>query len=451
MSPEQLQAEQQQIADQTANAVAMNTVANQARLEGREEARQMTEEAHDNFLRDKAAQVIHKSMAAQQAQQKIDEEFRRPVEEVDPLKVIKEMDTGDMILGALAVIASSIGAAMQRVGGNPNAVNLAMQSLDRMIANSIAAQKDAIDRGERKSRNRVAHWTKVMNDNQDGADLALSEAYLAAGRRMQYLAAAEVENADIQASMMQQAQQIIAKGEERAATVEAREAERISTTFQPPAPPPMQTPVDAWKQAEAASKLQELQGTGRRPEQNKELRTATTTLSNQLDDVNSIRSGLDGLYRAAGVERDEATGELVAADIPGRGPADAALASMAEWPAWTGVGLAGQAVEGATGKRQPRKAVEAALENVIDLLVRERTGAAVTKVEQDQFREILGGEGWRESDFLTKLRTFDDFLRQREKEIRSGAEPNALEEYEERRRRVNASRAGVSYVQGAVQ
>ena len=79
-------------AAQTANAVAMNTVANQARLEGRAEATQMTQEAHDNFLRDKAAQVIHKQMAAQQAQQKIDEEFRAPVQQVDPLKVIKEMD-----------------------------------------------------------------------------------------------------------------------------------------------------------------------------------------------------------------------------------------------------------------------------------------------------------------------------------------------------------------------
>ena len=449
LTPGQLEARQRQIMDQTHQQMAMEQMAGQARIAGRQEAMAAVEQNHDAMLRDRAQQTILHQTAAEQARQKIENEFSKPVQQVDPLRYIKNMGAGERVLGAIAMLVSAIGQGLASRAGIRMG-NMAMEYLDQSIANDIASQKDAIDRGERQQTNRVAHWTRVMNDEQQGVKLAMAEAYQIAARRTEYHAKSSAENADIAAATMQKAGEIAAKGQALAAEVQAQETERLTTVFQPPKPVPMQSPADAWKQAEAESKLAELQGTGRRPEQNKELRTETQKLGAKLDDVTAIRNALTGLYDAAGIQRDDA-GNLTAKDIPGKGPVDSAIAGAAEWPWWSGVGAVGQAIEGVTGGRQERKAVEGAQQNLVDLLVRERTGAAVTKAEADQFSNILGGDAWREGDFLTKLRQFERFLEQREREIRGGASDDAREEYERRARALGTTTLNVTPVMGRVQ
>jgi len=241
LTPQQIEDQQRATMDRTFMQMGAEQNAARAKLEGREEAMQAVAASHESQIRDQRANAMRAQLAAQQAQQKIDAEFRQPVEKVDPLRYIKNMSVGERVLGSIAMLVSAIGQGLASRAGIRMG-NMAMEYLDKSIADDIAAQKDAIDRGERQSNNRVAHWTRIMNDAQSGEKLARAEAYTIAAKRTEYLAKQNVENADIAAAAMQKSAEIAAKGQQEAMDVQQREAERLTTVFQPPAPVKMAPP-----------------------------------------------------------------------------------------------------------------------------------------------------------------------------------------------------------------
>lgn len=238
LTPQQIEDEQRRVMNQTFQQMGAEQIAARARLEGRREAMTAVEQHSQAMERDQQAQAMLHQTAAQKAKQKLDEEFRRPVEQVDPKRYIKNMSVGERVMGALAMLISAVGQGLASRAGIRMG-NMAMEYLDQSIADDIASQKDALDRGERASQNRVAHWTRVMNNEEQGAQLATAEAYQVAARRAEYLAKQKVENADIAAAGMQKSAEIAAKGQQLAADVEAQERDRLVTVFQPPKPVPV--------------------------------------------------------------------------------------------------------------------------------------------------------------------------------------------------------------------
>ena len=239
LSPEQLRERQQQTYDSTMQQMAMVQHGAEQRVAGRDEAMAQVDAEHQRMLKDTAFKQQYFNAVKGVARQKVDEEFRKPMEKVDPLKVIKDMDAGDWVLGGIAILLSGLGSGFRTAAGGQPGPNAAIQAMNRAIDQSIAAQKDAIQRGERLSNNRVAHWTTVFNDAQSGQQAAEAEAKIATARRIDMQTKLGLESADITAQAMGASQQLMQQGQQLAQAIEDREAERLSVVYQPPKPVPV--------------------------------------------------------------------------------------------------------------------------------------------------------------------------------------------------------------------
>jgi hypothetical protein len=174
---------------------------------------------------------------------------------------------------------------------------------------------------------------------------------------------------------------------------------------------------DLWKQIQARLNLQELDKTGRTPEQNKEIREETAKLTDSLAPTLDMVNALNGIYRSANITRD-ADGNLKATgDIPGKGPLGATY---------------GQAAE-SVGLNQDATALNAALKNAKDTLGRMRSGGAITEAELDTFSALLDAK--LEGTLVTRLQQFDRFVQQRAQDLGSRASDGALAEFGRRRDR----------------
>lgn len=235
-TPDQIRAAQQRTMDSTMAQMAAVQHGAQQRVAGREEAMAQVDAQHQAMLKDASYREQINAAAKNAAKQKIDEQLRMPIAQVDPLKVIKDMDAGDWLLGGIAVLLSGIGAGFNVMAGGAPGGNSAIQAMTKAIDQSIDAQKDAIDRGERTKNNRIAHWSKVFNDAQSGEEAARAEALMATAKRIDFQVKTGVENADIKAQAMATSQQLMGQGAQLAQAIEDREAERLRVTYQPPKP-----------------------------------------------------------------------------------------------------------------------------------------------------------------------------------------------------------------------
>lgn len=303
LSEEEILGRQQRTLDSTQSLIQARQAADQGRISGRQEVMDEVNRQSNERLRNATAQQQHNEMLKQKATEKIQNELYTPIQQVDPNRLIRNMSTGDMLLGALAVAFDAMGATVQRYYGNPNAKPIAMQVIDQSISDDIARQKDAIDRGERNSQNRVAHWTRVFNDADSGVKAATVEANEAIAMKLR-ASAMKTDQADIQAEMTNKAAELSAQGQALADQIRDKEAAKLQVQYAPPklAPQPPSGPIAIGEHGRDAVTPQQKQALARefqmlKPnEQYKQLQGIKNDSKN-IDELKRARDELRALYK----------------------------------------------------------------------------------------------------------------------------------------------------------
>lgn len=222
MSPEQIQERQRGMYDQTMAQVAGVQNAAAERQRGRDEALAVVKANHDDFMANQQRQLEAASKAKLEAEQNVKSAMAT---QLDPGRVIKNMSTGQMVLGALSLITTTLGNAMAIRRGMKTVS--ATDWIEKAISDDIEQQKD-----DKKSR--VAYWSNVFRDSDMGLKAARAEMYNAAGQFAAFQAQQKAGNADIQGQMMQDSANLIAKGQAEVQGLVDKESERVSIKYAPP-------------------------------------------------------------------------------------------------------------------------------------------------------------------------------------------------------------------------
>jgi len=236
LTPEQVRQRQQQTMDSTNVQAAFVQNAAQSRVAGRNEAMAEVDAQAQRFEQDAAYRIQHETAVRNAANKKIQETFAEPVGKVDPIRLIKNMSTGDIVMGSIALILGGISQGLLVTGGAKGARNPAIDMLNQALDADVDAQKDALNRGERSKENRVAHWTRVLNNADSGVDAARAEQRIVTAKRVDNLARTQIDNADIQAQALAASAEIMAEGQQLAQGLVDRENQRLSIVYQPPKP-----------------------------------------------------------------------------------------------------------------------------------------------------------------------------------------------------------------------
>lgn len=273
-SPGDVRAQTDRVAQRYATVVGQHQQAEQLRGEGRAEMANYLVQQTELEKADQTKEAERQAAIAAKAQARIDQDVSRPIQEVDPSRLIKNMSTGQKIVGAIAVLISAIGQAansMLRI----NSPNLALEVLNDAIERDIASQKEAIDRDDRQANNRIAHWSKVLGSAEQGERAARAEAKSAAGKLMQLRAGQLGDDKERQAALLDYSAQMFAAGQQELEQILQHENERMLLEYAPPKA--TERGPDALLKAIQSSKLayQELINSGRTPEQAREIMEAS--------------------------------------------------------------------------------------------------------------------------------------------------------------------------------
>lgn len=422
LSPEEIQQRQQGVYDQTMAQVAGVQNAAAERQRGREEALQAVEQHTEQFKADQQAQLDLATRTKAEAQQNVQQAMAT---QLDPGRAIKQMSTGDMVLGAVALMVGGLGQTLQQRGGNARAENMALTAMQKAIDDDIEEQK-------KDKQSRIAHWTRVFHDSEMGEKAARAELWNAAGKLTEFKANTAAQNADIQAQMMQQSGEMIARGQAEAQGIVDKENERLTIRY---APPPRQAVGNALEQFQkqlAARKAYE--DAGASPEQLAVFDKAMGIPSPAGESVRQQKTRED----AEAVKRKEA--EL----SEGEGKAEAAWQTLRQLASVAGLkpdpktgeyvvpeGFRGmqapglqEVIPGLLGKGKP---IEAARQVAIDGLARLQTGAAISKEEEERFAKILGDQSTTRSELAVNLNAIRALIESRRKQnrVQSTSAPSA--------------------------
>lgn len=415
LSPEQVAERQQGVYDQTMAQVAGVQNAAAERQRGREEAIGIVRANHERYQADQQQQLAAATAARAEAERNVQQAMAT---QLDPGRVIKNMSTGDVVLGALALALGGLGQTLQQRGGQRGATNGALNMLEKAINDDLEQQKE-----DKKSR--VAHWTRVFNDQEMGIKAARAEMYNAAGQYAQSQAQQKATNADIQAQMMQDSATLIAKGQAETQGLVDKENERVSIRYAPPDPKADGTDkaLEQFQKQLAARKAYE--DAGATPEQlaafdkamgipgpgGESVREQKTredkervardelALTEGEGKAEAAWQSVNQLGSVVGLKRDPKTGKYTADDV----------SDMLVAP-----GLK-EVVPGMLGKGKP---IEAARQVAIDGLARLQTGAAISKEEEERFKQILGDESATLSQIATNLNALETLIQSRRKQNR---------------------------------
>lgn len=235
LTPEQIRQQQQGITQRFATTAQAHQQAQDARLQGRQEAMTYVQQLAEQEKADALGAIAKKQEIRNQAAAKVQQIVGEPIQKIDPKRVISNMSTGQKVMGAIAVLLSAIGQAansMIGVGGG----NTALQVLDRAIESDIQSQKDALDRGERSQSNRLAYWRQVLGDADAAVEARRAELKHAAGMMIQAKAMGQ-DIADIKAQGMEYGAQLFAQGQAEMDKLIERENQRMTIQYETPKGP----------------------------------------------------------------------------------------------------------------------------------------------------------------------------------------------------------------------
>lgn len=255
LTPDQLQARQQQVMDQANQQAAGYQQAAAARQQGRDEALQVVQKNYQDQQTNAQRQMDEQGQIRLEAQQKVQDNMSQQLE---PNRVIKQAGAGGAILGVLAVMMSGVGQAFQTWGGNHNTTNGAMDTLNKTIDDDIEEQK-------KDKQSRVAYWSRVYGDADQGVKAAKVEMLNASAQIMQAQASTKVQNADIQADVMQKSQDLLARGQQLTTELQSKEEDKLKLKYA--APKPVKQGDVAGQVKKASDAYQSLQKSGYTHEQ----------------------------------------------------------------------------------------------------------------------------------------------------------------------------------------
>ena len=274
LTPEQLQQRQKDVGQRYAVQAAAQQQGLAQRIQGRQEVMQAwnaeaTKQATDANTREQTAQ-----RARLEAEAKIKEDVEKPIQTVDPGRLIKNMSVGAKVLGGIAIVMSELGRGAMALAGVDGGPNLALNIIMKRIDGDIDAQKENIHNTERAKDNRVAFWTKKLGNAEDGISAARAEAHQAAGMLLQGKAMAS-DVADIKAQGTEMAAQLFGQAQQEIQNITDREANRLSIRYAVPPPPKGAKEKTLADSLEAAKKArQELELANHSPEEVKQILAA---------------------------------------------------------------------------------------------------------------------------------------------------------------------------------
>lgn len=189
-----------------------------------------------------------------------------------------------------------------------------------------------------------------------------------------------------------------------------------------------------WKEIQAKHNLEQFSRTGMTPDEIKQLELRTEKLATKMDPLNELTTGLDRVFATTGITRDE-RGRLVAPDdIPNKGVFDAVISKPVWMPDWD----------------ERRIAADRAIDNVVDIVARDRTGAVINDEEAAKYQQLLG-DTKTEGEFFAAIQEFDRFLQQRIEDVARSAGDQTLAEYYRRGERDAPRRAAAKKVTGKIE
>jgi hypothetical protein len=226
LTRDQLEQRQRSVMDSTHMQMAAQQQAAAARIQGRDEAmaavtanfqdqqqNQQRQLAEAQAIKAEAANNIHQTMATQ----------------LDGGRLFKNMSGGSMLLGLFAVALSAAGQTLQQQAGNTGAQNMGLQMMTKAIDDDVEDQK-----GNKQSR--LAYWSRVYGNAEQGIAATRAEIYNAAAQHLQAQAQTKVQNADIQAGAIQQAGELAALGQKEAAKLQQIEEQKLQIKYAAPKP-----------------------------------------------------------------------------------------------------------------------------------------------------------------------------------------------------------------------
>lgn len=285
-----------------------------ARIEGRNEALAAVaanyQDQQQNAQRQLAEQQAIKAEAASNIQQ-------QQAVQLDPGRLFRQMSGGSVLLGLFAVALSAAGQTLQQRAG-VNAPNLGLSMMTKAIDDDIEDQKQ-------NKQSRLAYWTRVYGNAEQGILAAKKEIYDAGAAHLAAKAQTMVQNADIQAGALAQAQELKAQGDAAAAKLQQIEEQKLQIRYAAPKPVVVGDPAKQLKtllQVDKAlessgytkeQRAQLLQGAGLPAPQGESAheqhtREAQEKYNEDQGKAEGAMTGIGDLARKAGLVRDPSTG-----------------------------------------------------------------------------------------------------------------------------------------------
>lgn len=397
LTAQQIADRRQGILDRTDSAVTAQQQATAARLQGRQEAMAYVQQTSQKEKTDALAALQKNTQIKAQAQAKIDKDVTAEVAKVDPRRYVKNMSTGDIVLGTIGVMMSVAGQALLSTQGI-NTPNMALQQINKAIDDDIALQKDQIARGEHAKDIRVAHWQKVMGNADDGITAARIESSHAAAGLLQAKLMG-VENADIRAQGEQAVQQLQEQGMQLTQQLADKENERLQIQYQAPAAPKggKEKLGDMIRAAKEARQELEISGLSEQEIDEVFRQNGMPLLKGETVPQRTAREGVER------GQDEETSKELEAVDSAERtwktikakldGISDHALVNEELYrPGMFGAGAVGSLTPGLPGKGETDSLAQALEEGVLKQ-GQAISGAAISDDALDRIRQSLIGSG----------------------------------------------------------
>ncbi len=318
---DQRQQQERERAELAAQAVQL---AAQERIRGREEAMTAVAQNHQdqqmNAQRQLAEQQAIKAEAATNIQQTMGTQL-------DHGRLFRGMSGGGVLLGLLGVALSAAGQTLQQRAGNGNAPNLGLSMMFKAVDDDVEQQKQ-------DKQSRLAYWTRVYGNAEQGIQATKAEIFNASAAYIAQKAQTGIQNADIQAAALAQAQELKSQGDAAAAKLVQLEEQKVQIKYAAPRPVPM--PRGAMPPAVASGEIGKVGIEDKDPEVRAELanmfnaknpthKGQMATLGQEMAQISKLEQTLSGLENLYGVQPETGGGY----------PADPRLYnSTASGPAW---------------------------------------------------------------------------------------------------------------------
>jgi hypothetical protein len=415
LTPEQVQQRQGDVAQRYAAVAGMQQMAQQERIRGREEVQQEWMAAHEQQGKDAQAELAKQAAIAAEAQQKIDQEVNQPIQKVDPRRYITEMSTGAAVLGAIGVVLAGLGQAKaMSMGMNPGS-NSGVDALNKAIDQDVQLQREDIAQGRERSSNRIAHWSRILGNAEQGERAARAEAKTAAAGMLQ-AKAMKSDIAEIRAGGMQQAAALFAQGQQEIQAIADETRKGLTARYAIPAPRAGVDPVKAQlERVEAAKKLrQEYILAGRTPEQADEALARQGLPSVQGETVDQAKHKADQKHQDEQMDTGERAAEAAHATL-GAYAQSTPLKRDPESGKWTvpedaGIGW----------KLENRKARQATRMAAIESFGRMESGGVIGPEEEERFAEMLGGWDTTLDELAENLNAIERIIQAKRNQTRAG-------------------------------